>query len=96
MKEREYTNRRFLDMLSKKVVVFDGAMGTSLQEMDLTAEQFGGEKLAGCNDFLVISFPSAVEAVHRSFLEAGVDVIETCTFRSNRLDSAANMALAIG
>ncbi len=72
-------------MLSQKVVVFDGAMGTSLQEMDLTAEQFGGEKLAGCNDFLVISFPSAVETVHRSFLEAGVDVIETCTFRSNRL-----------
>ena len=85
MKEREYTNRRFLDLISKKVVVFDGAMGTSLQEMNLTAEEFGGERLAGCNDFLVISYPSAVEAVHRSFLEAGVDVIETCTFRSNRL-----------
>lgn len=85
MKERSYTNRRYLDLLSQKVVVFDGAMGTNLQRMDLTAEQFGGEKLVGCNDHLVISYPTAVEAVHRSFLEAGVDVIETCTFRSNRL-----------
>lgn len=85
MKERSYTNRRYLDLLSQKVVVFDGAMGTNLQKMNLTAEQFGGEKLAGCIDHLVISFPSAIEAVHRSFLEVGVDVIETCTFRSNRL-----------
>lgn len=85
MKERVYTNRRFLDLIKQKVVVFDGALGTNLQKMDLTAEQFGGENLVGCNDFLVISYPAAVEAVHRSFLEVGVDVIETCTFRSNRL-----------
>jgi 5-methyltetrahydrofolate--homocysteine methyltransferase len=85
MTPRTYTNRRYLDALEKKVLVFDGAMGTSLQKQNLTAEHFGGEKLNGCNDFLVISFPEAVEKVHRSFLEAGVDVIETDTFRSNRL-----------
>lgn len=85
MKERSYTNRRYLDLLTQKVVVFDGAMGTNLQKMNLTVQQFGGEKLVGCNDNLVISYPAAVEAVHRSFLEAGVDVIETNTFRSNRL-----------
>jgi 5-methyltetrahydrofolate--homocysteine methyltransferase len=81
----KYTNRRYLDALEKKVLVFDGAMGTSLQNQNLTAENFGGEKYNGCNDYLVISDPEAVEKVHRSFLEVGVDVLETDTFRSNRL-----------
>jgi 5-methyltetrahydrofolate--homocysteine methyltransferase len=82
---RTYTNRRYLDALNKKVLVFDGAMGTSLQNQHLTAEHFGGEKYNGCNDFLVVSYPEAVEKVHRSFLDVGVDVIETDTFRSNRI-----------
>jgi 5-methyltetrahydrofolate--homocysteine methyltransferase len=85
MTPRTYTNRRYLDALEKKVLVFDGAMGTSLQNQNLTAEHFGGEQYNGCNDFLVISYPEAVEKVHRSFLEVGVDVLETDTFRSNRL-----------
>lgn len=83
--KRNYTNRSYLDAIQKKVMVFDGAMGTNLQRQNLTAEHFGGERTAGCNDYLVVSYPQAVENVHRSFLEAGVDVIETCTFRSNRL-----------
>ena len=83
--ERAYTNRKYLDAMKNKIMVFDGAMGTSLQKQNLTAEHFGGEKTNGCNDYLVISYPQAVEAVHRSFLEVGVDVIETCTFRSNNL-----------
>ncbi|HEU0296046.1 MAG TPA: methionine synthase [Anaerolineales bacterium] len=82
---RKYTNRRYLDALEKKVLVFDGAMGTSLQTQNLTAEHFGGEQYNGCNDYLVISYPEAVEKVHRSFLEVGVDVLETDTFRSNRI-----------
>lgn len=82
---RKYTNRRYLDAVKKKVLVFDGAMGTSLQKMNLTALEFGGEKYVGCNDYLALSCPQAVEAVHRSFLEVGVDVIETDTFRSNRI-----------
>ena len=85
MTQRTYTNRRYLDALEKKVLVFDGAMGTSLQALHLSAEQFGGEKLDGCNDYLVISHPEAVEKVHRSFLEVGVDVIETDSFRANRI-----------
>ena len=83
--ERKYTNRKYLEALQHKVIVFDGAMGTNLQTQDLTTEQFGGERTNGCNDYLVITYPQAVEKVHRSFLEVGVDVIETCTFRSNRL-----------
>ena len=82
---RKYTNRSYLDALEKKVLVFDGAMGTSLQLQNLTAEHFGGEQYNGCNDYLVISYPEAVEKVHRSFLEVGVDVLETDTFRSNRI-----------
>jgi 5-methyltetrahydrofolate--homocysteine methyltransferase len=85
MSDRTYTNRRYLEALEKKVLVFDGAMGTNLQNQHLTAEHFGGEKYNGCNDYLVISYPEAVEKVHRSFLEVGVDVIETDTFRSNRI-----------
>jgi 5-methyltetrahydrofolate--homocysteine methyltransferase len=83
--QRNYTNRRYLDALNRKVLVFDGAMGTNLQKMNLTAQQFGGEQYNGCNDYLVISYPGAVEEIHRSFLEVGVDVIETNTFRANRL-----------
>jgi 5-methyltetrahydrofolate--homocysteine methyltransferase len=82
---RKYTNRRFMDALAERVLVYDGAMGTSLQNMKLTPDQFGGERTNGCNDYLVISYPQAVEAVHRSFLDVGVDVIETDTFRANRI-----------
>jgi 5-methyltetrahydrofolate--homocysteine methyltransferase len=83
--DRKYTNRHYLDALQERVLIFDGAMGTSLQDQNLSAEQFGGEQYEGCNDYLVLSYPQAVEAVHRSFLEIGVDVIETDSFRANRL-----------
>ncbi|HEY5902169.1 MAG TPA: homocysteine S-methyltransferase family protein, partial [Anaerolineales bacterium] len=82
---RKYTNRRYLDALEHKVLVHGGAMGTSLQLQDLGAAEFGGEQYNGCNDYLVISYPQAVEKVHRAFLEVGVDVIVTNTFRANRL-----------
>src|SRR3970282_1045994 len=85
MTQRKYTNRRYLDALEKKVLVFDGAMGTSLQVQNLTAEHFGGEQYAACTASPVISYPAAVEKVHPSFLEVGVDVLETDTFRSNRI-----------
>ncbi len=83
-----YTNRRYLDALAERVLIFDGAMGTSLQGMNLTAADFGGERTMGCNDYLVITAPEKVAAVHRSFLAVGVDVIETNTFRANRLTLA--------
>ncbi|KZR92200.1 Methionine synthase [Synechococcus sp. MIT S9509] len=82
---------RFLKRLhdpSRPVLVFDGATGTSLQQMDLSAADFGGEVFEGCNENLVITRPDAVQAVHRQFLEAGCDVIETDTF------GAASVVLA--
>src|SRR5947207_3134899 len=81
----EPINRRYLDALLERVLVFDGAMGTSLQRLQLSAADFGGERLWGCNDYLVISKPGVVEDVHNSFLAVGCDVVETCTFRANRL-----------
>ena len=79
--QRKYTNRSFLDAVKEKVLIYDGAMGTSLQKLDLTANDFGGEEYFGCNDFLVISNPDVVKKIHRSFLEVGVDVLETNSFR---------------
>src|SRR5579859_2983088 len=81
----ELKHWRYLEALSERVLVFDGAMGTSLQRLQLSAADFGGERLWGCNDYLVISKPAVVAGIHDSFLRVGCDVIETCTFRANRL-----------
>ena len=75
----------YLDLLSTRVVVFDGAMGTNLDRLKLSASDYGGQDFIGCNDHLNLTCPNAVSSVHESFLQAGVDVIETNTFRSNRL-----------
>jgi 5-methyltetrahydrofolate--homocysteine methyltransferase len=78
----------FLDRLhapERPVLVFDGATGTSLQQMDLSADDFGGVALEGCNEHLVFTRPDAVQAVHRQFLEVGADVIETDTFGATSL-----------
>jgi 5-methyltetrahydrofolate--homocysteine methyltransferase len=81
------------------VLVFDGATGTSLQQMDLAADDFGGAALEGCNEYLVFTRPDAVQAVHRQFLEVGADVIETDTFGATSLVLAeydiADQAFAI-
>ena len=76
-------NSIFLERLkspNRPVLVLDGGMGTNLQTQNLTAADFGGEKYEGCNEYLVHTKPEAVEKVHRGFLEAGADVIETDTF----------------
>ena len=74
---------KFLNRLrspERPVLVLDGAMGTNLQVQNLTAEDFGGEAYEGCNEYLVHTKPEAVATVHRGFLEAGADIIETDTF----------------
>jgi len=85
VEDKKFSKRGYLDALNERVLVFDGAMGTNLQAMNLTADAFGGEQKFGCYDCLVLSYPQAVEKVHQKFLEAGADVIETDTFRANRL-----------
>ena len=69
-----------LNSEKKPILVFDGATGTSLQDQQLTADDYGGSSLEGCNENLVLTSVSSVEKVHESFLNAGCDVIETNTF----------------
>ncbi|MEO6121953.1 MAG: homocysteine S-methyltransferase family protein, partial [Acidimicrobiales bacterium] len=58
---------RFLDAVAERVVVFDGATGTNLQLRDLTADDFGGPALEGCNEILVATRPDVITELHESF-----------------------------
>src|SRR3982075_3650662 len=78
-------SRNFLAELEGRVLVFDGSMGASLQTLDLTADDFGGQRSEGCIDALCLTRPDAPARLHRGFLEAGCDVIETNTFQASRL-----------
>ncbi|MED0659520.1 methionine synthase [Bacillus smithii] len=66
--------------LEKRILIIDGAMGTMIQQAGLTPNDFGGEQYDGCNEYLNITAPHVVEWIHRSYLEAGADVIETNSF----------------
>ncbi|MGK7930654.1 MAG: methionine synthase [Microcystaceae cyanobacterium] len=74
-----------LNSPQRPVLVFDGAMGTSIQSQNLTAEDFGGAEYEGCNEYLVHTKPDAIKKVHQGFLDAGADVIETDTFGGTSL-----------
>ncbi len=75
----------YLVALEDRPLVFDGAMGTSIDTYHLTAEDYGGPATEGCRDYLVMTRPDVIDEIHTSFLEAGCDVIETCTFQSTRI-----------
>jgi 5-methyltetrahydrofolate--homocysteine methyltransferase len=70
-----------LDVLARRVVVADGAMGTMLQSISLSVDDFAG--LEGCNEILNLTRPDVVRAVHRGYLEAGADAVESNTFGAN-------------
>ena len=74
----------YLATLRERVLIYDGATGTSVQARNLTADDFGGRELEGCNEMLVLSRPDVVTDIHRSFFEAGADVVETDTFGGSR------------
>lgn len=78
-------NTAFDTILKEKIIVFDGAMGTNIQTQHLSADDFGGEHFNGCNEYLLVTKPAAVEKVHADFLSVGVDVIETDTFGSSSI-----------
>ncbi len=73
------------DLIKTKILVLDGAMGTALQDKNLTAEDFGGVDFEGCNEYLLLTKPSVIMDVHRAYLEAGADIIETNTFGATPL-----------
>jgi 5-methyltetrahydrofolate--homocysteine methyltransferase len=68
------------DLLATRIVVFDGAMGTQLQARNLTAPDFGGEELLGCNEHLALTRPDVLADIHRAYFNAGADFVETNTF----------------
>ena len=72
----------YLDAINERVVVFDGAFGTYVQDQDLSADDFGGEHLEGCNELLAVTRPDLIAQMHEDFLKVGVDALETATFGS--------------
>lgn len=71
---------KLYDILKTRILVMDGAMGTMLQARNLTADDFGGPELEGCNENLVITRPDVIRDIHEAYLKAGSDIIETNTF----------------
>src|SRR5205823_304369 len=78
--------KNIVDAIARGIVVFDGAMGTTLQRMqlanELTVKDFDGRQ--GCNEVLSLTRPDVVAGVHRGYFEAGVDAVETNTFGASR------------
>lgn len=69
-----------LELLETRILILDGAMGTALQTEELSAADFGGPDLEGCNENLARSCPQVVQRIHEAYLEAGADMVETDTF----------------
>src|SRR5258707_15461648 len=74
------------ELLGQRVLVLDGAMGTMLQQCNLTAADFGGPVLEGCNEVLVRTRPDVVLDIHRKYFEAGADIVETNSFNGTKSD----------
>ena len=86
MTASEERRQALTDALESRILVIDGAMGTMLQQRQLTAADFGGPALEGCNENLVRTRPDVVLDIHRAYLEAGADIVETNTFNGTKSD----------
>jgi 5-methyltetrahydrofolate--homocysteine methyltransferase len=73
------------ELLAQRILILDGAMGTMLQRANLTAADFGGPKLEGCFELLAASRPDVISGIHRKYLEAGADIIESDSFGSTSI-----------
>ncbi|MEP6768238.1 MAG: homocysteine S-methyltransferase family protein, partial [Acidobacteriota bacterium] len=73
------------EALSQRILVLDGATGTWIQSQNLTAADFGGDELEGCNENLVLTRPDVIRAMHAAYFEAGADIVETDTFGATPL-----------
>jgi 5-methyltetrahydrofolate--homocysteine methyltransferase len=79
------TDSPYLDALAKRVLVFDGAMGTMLMDRHLTEDDFGGARYHGCNEALVLGRPDVIAEIHDAYFDAGADVVETDSFMGSRM-----------
>ncbi|MBI3591813.1 MAG: methionine synthase [Candidatus Melainabacteria bacterium] len=75
--------KNFLDLCKEKIVIFDGAMGTSIQDYPLSLDDFEGKE--GCNEILINTKPEVIKEIHASFLNVGCDVIETNSFGASSI-----------
>src|SRR5437764_191928 len=80
MRNLNESGKALRELLSQRILVLDGAMGTMLQQRDLSAQDFGGPALEGCNENLVRTRPDVVLDIHRAYFAAGSDMVETNTF----------------
>ena len=78
-------NATFKKLIEERILVIDGATGTELAKLGLGAQDFGGERYEGCCENLCLTKPSAITTVHESYLAAGADIVETCTFGATRV-----------
>jgi 5-methyltetrahydrofolate--homocysteine methyltransferase len=85
VRDLKESEKALKELLAERILVLDGAMGTMLQQRDLTAADFGGPALEGCNENLVRTRPDVVLDIHRKYFEAGADVVETNSFGSTPL-----------
>src|SRR3982074_359120 len=75
---------KYLEAVHRRLVIYDGGMGATLEQFDLTQEDYGG--LAGkCHEAVVLNRPDGIEGVHSSMLDAGAEVVETDTFQASRI-----------
>jgi 5-methyltetrahydrofolate--homocysteine methyltransferase len=80
MRNLNESGKALQELLEQRILVLDGAMGTMLQQANLTAEDFGGAALEGCNENLVRTRPDVVLDIHRKYFESGADIVETNSF----------------
>jgi 5-methyltetrahydrofolate--homocysteine methyltransferase len=83
------------DLMGHRILILDGAMGTMIQQHKLNESQYRGERfkdwqgdIKGNNDLLSLTQPQIIKEIHRQYLKAGADIIETNTFNSNRISMA--------
>ena len=79
------TAKDLLSLMRERIVLFDGAMGTSIQARQPQVDDFGGPQYDGCNEYLVLTRPHIITDIHEGFLQAGSDIIETDTFGATRI-----------
>ncbi len=85
IEDRQTRCQALEDALASRILVLDGAMGTMLQQSHLTADDFGGPALEGCNENLVLTRPDVILGIHRAYYEAGSDIVETNSFGATKI-----------
>ena len=95
--QRTDTAEQLRTAMAARILILDGAMGTMIQRMGLAESDFhcgcgchaeGGRELKGCNDMLCLTRPDVIEQIHRAYIDAGADIIETNSFNANAISLA--------